>query len=103
MIAQVQHKQDELADLCRKYGVRRLDLFGSAATEFEFDADHSDLDFLVEFEPSASMGPADQYFGLWEDLQSLFSREIHLVSSRALRNRYFIESVNATRQTLYGS
>ena len=103
MIAQVRNKQDELTHLCRKYAVRRLDLFGSAATEFEFNADRSDLDFLVEFELSATMGPADQYFGLWEDLESLFDREIHLVSSRALRNRYFIESVNATRQTLYGS
>ena len=103
MIPAVQHKQPQLAALCRKYGVRRLELFGSAATGNGFDADQSDLDFLVEFEPSDEMGPADQYFGLWEDLKTLFGRDVDLVSSRSLRNPYFIESVNATRQTLYAS
>jgi len=103
MIVQVQQKQHDLAALCRRYGVRRLELFGSAATESEFDAERSDLDFLVEFEPRTEMGPADQYFGLWEDLKTLFGREVDLVSTRSLRNPYFIESVNATRQTLYAS
>ncbi|MCH8829499.1 MAG: nucleotidyltransferase domain-containing protein [Planctomycetes bacterium] len=103
MIAHVQHKQNELAGLCRKYKVRVLDLFGSAATELGFDPETSDLDFLVEFEPTDNMGPADQYFGLLEDLKSLFGREVHLVTNRSLRNPYFIESVNATRQSLYAS
>lgn len=103
MIAQVERKQDQLAALCRKYGVRQLDLFGSAATEDEFDPARSDLDFLVEFDPADHGGLADRFFGLWEDLKSMFDRDVHLVTSRSLRNPYFIESVNATRQTLYAS
>lgn len=98
----VQNKHPQLAALCRKYGVRRLELFGSAATESRFDRDRSDLDFLVEFGPTDDMGPADQYFGLWEELKTLFGREVDLVSTRSLRNPYFIESVNATRQTVFG-
>ena len=39
-----------LTQLCRRHHVRRLDLFGSAATG-AFDADTSDLDFIVEFAP----------------------------------------------------
>jgi uncharacterized protein len=103
MIPAVQHKHPQLAALCRKYGARRLELFGSAATESEFDAECSDLDFLVEVEPSDDMGPADQYFGLWEDLKALFGREVDLDSTRSLRNPYFIASVSATRQTQYAS
>ena len=103
MIAQVKQKQNELAVLCRRYGVRRLDLFGSATCEEDFDPAHSDLDFLVEFQPTDGVGPADQYFGLREELQAMFGREVHLVSTRSLRNRYFIEAVNATRQPLYAS
>jgi uncharacterized protein len=101
MIADVQQKQEELDNLCRKYEVRRLELFGSAASGQEFDPVRSDLDFLVEFETTNQMGLSDRYFGLWDDLHSVFGREIHLVTTRSLRNPYFIASVNATRQTVY--
>jgi predicted nucleotidyltransferase len=38
-------------DLCRRYGVRRLDVFGSAARGADFDVATSDVDFLVQFGP----------------------------------------------------
>lgn len=103
MISQVQDKHNELVELCRRYAVRALDLFGSAATEEGFDPAESDIDFLVDFESTEEMGPADQYFGLWEELKALFGQEVDLVTTRSLRNPYFIESVNATRRTLYAS
>lgn len=103
MIADVQQKQQELAALCRKHKVRRLDLFGSAATEDDFDPARSDLDFLVDFDSTGEPGLSDQYFGLWDDLKTLFGRDVHLVTSRSLRNPYFIASVEATRQEVYGS
>ena len=40
---------DELATLCRRYGVARLRLFGSAAQAKPFDPAASDLDFVVRF------------------------------------------------------
>lgn len=101
MIADVQEKREELEALCRKYEVRRLELFGSAASGQEFDPDRSDLDFLVEFETTNQLGLSDRYFGLWDDLHSVFGREIHLLTTSSLRNPYFIASVNATRQTVY--
>jgi predicted nucleotidyltransferase len=103
MIAALEQSRKELASLCRRFGVVRLDVFGSAAAETAFDPDRSDLDFLVEFLPSTAMGPADQYFGLLEELQRLFQRDVQLVSARGLRNRYFVESVNRTKQELYAS
>jgi predicted nucleotidyltransferase len=42
----------ELVSLCRKYRVRRLDVFGLAARS-DFDADSSDVDLLVEFDDMA--------------------------------------------------
>jgi uncharacterized protein len=38
--------------LCRRFHVRRLDVFGSAARG-DFDPEHSDVDFIVEFDRSA--------------------------------------------------
>jgi predicted nucleotidyltransferase len=96
-----QHFQ-EVAELCRRYRVRRLELFGSAARE-DFDPARSDLDLLVEFEPLAEGEHADAYFGLLESLESLFARHVDLVMSRAIRNRYFLEAIQPTRTVLYAA
>jgi len=103
MIAAVEQKRAQLAELCRAYHVRRLELFGSAAVADRFDPDTSDLDFLVEFQRTGEINPADQYFGLLESLKRLFAREIDLVTVRSLRNPYFIQSVDATREAVYAS
>ena len=53
MISLVADRSDEIAALCRRHQVQRLDLFGSAATG-DFDPESSDLDFLVTFLPEAN-------------------------------------------------
>jgi predicted nucleotidyltransferase len=50
MHPQIQQHQTALAELCRRYHVRRLEVFGSAARGYDFDPFSSDADFLVEFE-----------------------------------------------------
>jgi predicted nucleotidyltransferase len=93
-------RKEKVEKLCEKYRVRRLEIFGSAATE-NFHPDNSDLDFLVEFQTSQEMNAADQYFGLLEDLKILFRRDVDLVMTRAIKNPYFIKEINQTRRTLY--
>lgn len=100
MIAEIDDQKQSIAALCRKHKVRRLEVFGSAA-DGTFDPDHSDLDFLVEFDELKSAGRADAYFGLWEDLGKLFGRKVDLVEPGAMRNPYFIRRVNETRTVLY--
>jgi len=103
MIAVVEQKRAELAELCQAYHVRRLDVFGSAASADRFDPDSSDLDFLVEFRRVRELNPAEQYFGLLAGLKQLFGREVDLLTCRSLRNPYFIKSVNTTREAVYAS
>ena len=57
----------ELQQLCIRYRVLQLDLFGSAATGKNHG--ESDLDFLVEFQTLPSGEYADAYFGLLEALE----------------------------------
>jgi uncharacterized protein len=52
MIAEISSHREELRELCRRFHVRRVDLFGSATGE-DFDPARGDLDFLVEFDPKA--------------------------------------------------
>jgi hypothetical protein len=63
MIDEIASHREELRALCRRFHVRRLDLFGSAARG-DFDPEHSDVDFIVEFERDAPLHPFDAYFGL---------------------------------------
>ncbi len=91
----------EIPDLCRRYGVARLELFGSAVGE-AFNPRRSDLDFLVEFDADSSR-LFDRYFGLKESLEALYGRRVDLVTAGSLRNRYFIEAVNKSRQLVYAS
>src|SRR5215204_3453270 len=67
-----------LRELCRRFGVRRLDLFGSAATG-RFDPSRSDLDFLVEFEQMEPSPYATAYWDLRQGLERLFGRPIDLL------------------------
>jgi predicted nucleotidyltransferase len=88
--------------LCRRYGVRRLELFGSAAVGKDL-AKESDLDFLVEFDPFPPEGYANAYFGLLESLETLFGRPVDLVVTSAIRNPYFREAVERSKALLYAA
>lgn len=74
----------------------------SPATE-AFDAARSDIDFVVDFEELRDQGLFKRYFGLKEELEALFGRPVDLVMADAMKNPFFIESVNRTRQPVYAS
>jgi uncharacterized protein len=93
--------EETIAALCRRFGVRRLSVFGSAATE-AFDPERSDVDFLVEFDPDAD-GLFDAYFGLKEELERLVGKPVDLVMPKSLENPYFAASVERTRRDVYAA
>jgi predicted nucleotidyltransferase len=92
----------ELGDLCRRFRVRRLDLFGSAVRG-DFDARRSDLDFLVEFERDPKMPALDAYFGLKEALETLLGRPVDLVMPDAVENPHLKASIDGNRETVYAA
>ncbi len=96
-------KSEALAALCREYGVARLELFGSAAREYDFNPQTSDMDFLVEFNQEPSMSPLRQFFGLAEELESLLGRHVDLVEAASVKNPFIQESINQSRKVIYGA
>ena len=100
MIPLIEQAKDDIAALCRRFGVNRLDLFRSAATG-AFREDGSDLDFVVAFADTRSPGYADRYLDLAEALEALLGRDVDLVTERSIRNPYFRRAVEATRQPVY--
>jgi predicted nucleotidyltransferase len=92
---------DALEAACRRYHVRRLDVFGSAATGVGFEPGRSDLDLLVEFEQLQPVDHANAWFGLREALEALSGMQIDLITQSALKNPYFRERVEAERRTVF--
>lgn len=92
---------DELQAICRRYGVQRLDVFGSAA-HGTFDLDTSDLDFLVDLGEYGD-DLADRYFGLKEDLEWLFRRSVDLITVRSKGHPAFLSEVEATKLAIYAA
>ncbi len=95
-------RRQELADICRKYRVKTLEVFGSAATE-QFDPNRSDVDLLLEFDDESLNGYFDRYFGLKEALEKLFGRPVDLVTVKSIRNRFFLAAISQNRVPLYGT
>lgn len=98
----IESRRSELRALCERHRVERLTLFGSALRD-DFDAIHSDLDFCVEFRPMVPHDHADSYFGLLEDLESLFARRVDLVEIGAVRNPYLRREIEAGQEILYAA
>ena len=96
----VGNQLDLIRQLCARHHVARLELFGSATSE-QFDANTSDLDFLVEFPPLVPADLADAYFGLLAALQDVFRRDVDLVEAQAVSNPYFRNAINRQRTVLY--
>ena len=90
--------QAEIDALCRQHHVRRLELFGSAATG-DWDAASSDLDFLVQFDGKPRW---TAQFQLQESLRQMLGRDVDLIRDREFKNPYFRRSVEASRTHLWG-
>ncbi len=89
----------KLAAICRKYGVQKMSLFGSAARN-QMRPD-SDVDLLVEFKPSSTTTLFDLVH-MQDELSPLFEkRQIHIAGPEILENPYRRKAILPDLRTLY--
>jgi predicted nucleotidyltransferase len=98
----IDNRREALLALCQQNQVRSIALFGSA-TRKDFDPEHSDLDFAVEFAEMTPVKRTQHYFALLDGLRRLFERPIDLVENTALHNPYLRAEIDAQRVVLYGA
>jgi predicted nucleotidyltransferase len=98
----LERQRAAIAAACQRHGVRRLEVFGSALRD-DFDPARSDVDLLVEFVAMEGYARVDAYFGLLEDLRVVLGREVDLVMSGAVRNRFIVRDIEQTKQMLYAA
>lgn len=102
MVDLITDNLEAIAALCEKHGVRKLEVFGSAANG-AFDPETSDVDFVIEF---LDYGPliVDRFFGFAEDVETLLGRSADFIfGNQPIKNPYLRASVNKTRVTIYES
>lgn len=98
----IESKLGNLSDLCRKHRVRRLALFGSAASS-EFDETQSDIDFLVSFDKMSPSEHSDHYFDFIEDLEDLFGVPVDLLEEEPIDNPYLRKAIEESKVILYNA
>ena len=101
MHPEIADRKNEIAGICRRYDVSRLEVFGSAARGEDFNPESSDADFLVEFRPDSDLQPFDRYFDLLDALKEALGRPVDLLQPGAIRNRYLMAAINRTRELVY--
>lgn len=92
----------EIADLCRKYKVLRLEAFGSAVRP-DFDPSSSDVDLIAVFAAPRQPGYADRYMDFIQSLETLFGRQVDLLTPGAIHNARFAEAIRREAVPIYES
>jgi len=92
--------KDQINELCASHKVKSLYAFGSVLTS-DFD-NNSDVDLIVDFKDVDVNDYADNYFDLKFSLQDIFKRPIDLLEEQAIKNPYFKQVVNQTKELVYG-
>ena len=96
----VDRNREDLQRLCTMYNVEKMYLFGSALNA-NFNKE-SDIDFLVKFKFIELSKYFDNYMDFKENLERLFGREVDLVEEQTLRNPILINSINKSKELIYG-
>ena len=102
MVDVLNDKHQAIAGLCARYGVRRLDVFGSAARD-DYRPGESDVDLLVDFGSLGGYAKAQAYFDLLDELRSLLGTDVDLVMVDAVKNRYIARDIERTKQVLFAA
>jgi predicted nucleotidyltransferase len=99
MLPLLADRLEPLRELCDRYGVDRLEVFGSAAKGL-FDPASSDLDFIVRMTDQGKKGYARRFCSFADALEALFGRPVDLLTESMIKNPYFRKDVDASRRVL---
>lgn len=98
----VEMNMHKIMDICRRFHVRRLWVFGSILTN-RFNS-RSDVDLCVDFDKDkiGIFDYADNFFDFQYALEDVFGRKVDITEDSAVQNPYFRQELNATRRLIYG-
>ncbi len=89
--------KDQVSELCKTFGVKKLYIFGSAVRN-DF-SESSDIDFLLSFHEGSSQ--FRRYFAMKHGLENIFKRECDLLMEDGLRNPLLARYINQEKKVFY--
>jgi predicted nucleotidyltransferase len=92
--------KNEIDELCATYKVSSLYTLGSVLNS-NFNT-NSDIDLIVDFKDVDVNDYADNYFDFKFSLQDIFKRSVNLLEEQAIKNPYFRQSLDQTKELVYG-
>jgi predicted nucleotidyltransferase len=99
MIDLIIRNREEIASLCRSFGIRKLEVFGSAATG-TFDPSHSDIDLIADL-GEYERGVAKRYLRFARAMEQLLHVPVEIITEDQIRNPYFRQAVDEQRTTIH--
>jgi len=96
----IEQYRPSIITLCKTHHVAQLFAFGSVLRD-DFNT-QSDIDLIVYFDIPKVYGYVNNYFDLRQSLEKIFNRPVDLLEGQAIKNPYFQQTVNATKQLVYG-
>jgi hypothetical protein len=103
MLPLIATRQNDIAALCRRFHVRRLDIFGSAARGHDFDPARSDIDFIVEYQADGDGPSLQEFLSLRQGLSDLLGHAVDLTSAGSVRNPYVRADIERSRVPVYAA
>lgn len=101
MATKIDLKTEQLQQLCKKFNVKELYLFGSAVLG-DLTED-SDLDFIVKFDRQGYEGAFDQFIDFKQELEQIYGRSVDLYHQKKFRNSIFQQEVERSKELLYAA
>lgn len=93
------HTKD-ISNLCKTHKVKSLYAFGSVLTD-NFN-NESDVDLIVDFLQLDVLDYGDNYYDLKFSLENIFKRNVDLLEEKAIKNPYFLKTLNQNKKLIYG-
>ena len=97
----INNRITKIRELCRKYNLLSVHLFGSVLRK-EFN-ERSDIDLFVDFRRDSFHGAFDQFMNFKSDMEDLFERRVDLISRSTIRNQILKSEINSSKVLIYGA
>ncbi len=97
----IESKKKEIEETCRRFGVKRLEIFGSAARGNDFDPERSDADFLVQFRAISKDDPLGEILKFEGALSSILGRDVDLIEGLEVDNPFLQRAIDRDREVIY--
>jgi hypothetical protein len=98
----IERRREQIAALCERFGICRLEVFGSALRD-DFEPDKSDVDVVAQFIPRSNGSNLRRYFEFKEGLEALLHRPVDVIELDAMENTRLKRIIERTKVPVYAA